>query len=71
MTHRPEPSEKLIRLSDVLTHYVPISKSNWYRGVHQGKFPKPIKFGPRISFYRLSEIKALVDAFDEGKANAT
>ncbi len=40
---------------------LPISHSNWYRGVKEGRFPLPKKFG-RMSLWRLEDIKQLVDS---------
>jgi prophage regulatory protein len=28
---------------------IPVSKSTWWAGVKTGRFPKPIKLGPRIT----------------------
>ena len=28
---------------------IPVSKSTWWAGVKIGRFPKPIKIGPRIT----------------------
>lgn len=38
----------------------PVSKSTWYAGVKAGRFPKPIKLGPRITAYRIEDIRALL-----------
>jgi len=40
---------------------LPISHSNWYRGVKEGRFPPPKKFG-RMSLWRLEDIKKLVES---------
>jgi len=55
--------DKLLRLKDVLT-LVPVGKSSWWKGVKEGRFPKPIKLGPRTTCWRYSDIIALM----EGKA---
>lgn len=51
---------ELLRLPAVL-QVVPIPKSSWWRGVAEGRFPKPIKLGPRTSAWLASDIKALID----------
>ena len=51
--------EKLLRLSEVLTR-VPISRSAWYQGVKTGKFPPPIKLGPKTSAWRESDVNRLI-----------
>ena len=39
-------NESPLRLSQVLK-IVPISKSAWWQGCKDGRYPKPIKQGPR------------------------
>jgi prophage regulatory protein len=46
---------------------IPVSKSTWWAGVKSGRFPKPVKtLGPRITAWRVSDIKALIE--QEGTA---
>jgi len=33
----------------------PVSKSTWWAGVKSGRFPKPVKLGPRITAWRAEE----------------
>jgi len=40
---------------------IPISKSSWWEGVKSGRYPKPIKLGPRTTVWKYSEILALVE----------
>ncbi len=49
-----------MRLNQVL-QVIPISKSAWYRGQQEGRYPAAISLGPRTSAYRISEIKQLLD----------
>ncbi|MGB4912538.1 MAG: AlpA family phage regulatory protein [Candidatus Dechloromonas phosphoritropha] len=39
---------------------IPISKSSWWQGCKDGKFPKPVKLGPRTTAWRVSDIRALI-----------
>lgn len=41
---------------------IPVSKSTWWAGVRSGKFPKPVKLGPRTTAWRVSDIRALIAA---------
>ena len=50
----------LIRLPEVLRR-IPVSKSTWWAGVRTGKFPKPVKLGPRLTCWRLAEIDDLAE----------
>jgi prophage regulatory protein len=38
----------------------PISRSAWYAGQAAGRFPKPVKLGPRAAAYRVEDIRALL-----------
>ena len=64
------PRTGLVRLSQILapTGPIPVSKSTWWQGVRDGRFPKPLKLGPRTTVWRVVEIRALFEG-DQGKAN--
>lgn len=49
-----------LRLKDVLRLF-PVSKSTWWLGVQQGRFPKPVKLSTRISAWRVSDIQNLLE----------
>ena len=53
------PSTGFLRLPQVLA-IIPISKSVWWEGCKTGRFPKPIKLGPRTTAWRTEDIAALV-----------
>lgn len=56
------PTTELMRLPDI-TRELGISKSTWYQGMKDGRFPKQIKLGGgKSSAWRTSEIRALIDA---------
>jgi predicted DNA-binding transcriptional regulator AlpA len=57
---RPADTDRLIRLPEVLQR-LPISRSSWWAGVKNGRFPRPVKLGPRTTTWRLSDITALVE----------
>ena len=40
---------------------IPISSTTWWEGVKSGKFPQPIKFGPRITVWRVEDIRELIE----------
>ena len=52
-------NESLLRLPQVL-NIIPISKSAWWQGCKEGRYPKPIKLGPRTTVWRASDIAALM-----------
>ena len=39
---------------------VPVCKSTWWAGVKSGRFPSPIKLGPRTTAWRVEDIRALI-----------
>jgi predicted DNA-binding transcriptional regulator AlpA len=55
----PLPSEGYARLAQVLA-VIPVSKSTWWAGCKSGKFPAPIKLGPRTTAWRVEDIRALI-----------
>lgn len=55
-------SPRLLRITDVLAPNgpIPVSKSTWWEGVRNGRYPKPIKLSPKITVWRSDEINQLV-----------
>jgi len=53
------PTTGFLRLSQVL-NFIPISKSAWWDGCKNGRFPKPVKLAPRTTAWRAEDIAALV-----------
>jgi len=46
----------------------PISRSGWYEGIRQNRYPKPVKISPRCSAWRISDIRDLINKLGlEGK----
>jgi prophage regulatory protein len=56
------PETGLVRLKDILAPVgpIPISKSTWWAGVKDGRFPKPLKLGARVTVWRVRDIRALI-----------
>ncbi|MCU7876789.1 MAG: AlpA family phage regulatory protein [Candidatus Thiodiazotropha sp. (ex Lucinoma borealis)] len=40
----------------------PVSRSTWWNGVKDGRFPKPVKLGPRTTAWRVEDIRILIDS---------
>jgi prophage regulatory protein len=49
----------LWRLSTVLEHF-PVSRSGWYQGVKDGRYPAPVRTGAKVVFWRSSDIRSLI-----------
>lgn len=41
---------------------VPVCKSTWWAGVKSGRFPSPVKLGPRTTAWRVEDIRNLISA---------
>jgi predicted DNA-binding transcriptional regulator AlpA len=56
------PQTGLVRLTHILAPRgpIPVSKSTWWTGVKSGRFPKSVKLGPRITAWRVEDIRALI-----------
>ena len=54
------PQTGLLRIKQVLK-FVPVSRSNWWAGVKSGRFPQSIKLSERVTVWRASDIRALVE----------
>ncbi|WP_077071201.1 helix-turn-helix transcriptional regulator [Mailhella massiliensis] len=52
-------NESLLRLPQVLK-IIPISKSAWWQGCKDGRYPQPIKLGPRTTVWKASDISAFM-----------
>jgi predicted DNA-binding transcriptional regulator AlpA len=54
------PEGGLVRIKQVLK-FVPVSRSTWWSGVRDGRFPKPFKLSERVTVWRVSDIRAVVE----------
>ena len=58
----------LVRQSDLIPAVLPFSASSLWRQVRAGTFPKPIKVSPRITAWRVGDVRLWLAA--QGKAEA-
>lgn len=63
------PASGFVRLSQIIGNsktypptpaIIPVSKSTWWAGVKSGRFPKPIKLGPRTTVWFVEDIRNLI-----------
>ena len=61
------PETGFIRLKDIIGPQgpIPISRSSWFAGIKDGRFPKPVSLGPRTSAYKVEDIRALLSQFGD------
>jgi prophage regulatory protein len=64
------PSDGFVRIGQIvgdpdadppIIAAIPVSKSRWWEGVRQGKYPAAIKLGPATTVWKVSDIRALID----------
>jgi prophage regulatory protein len=57
------PETGFVRLNSIVGRGrpIPVSKSTWWAGVKSGRFPQPVKLGPRITAWRVEDIRALIE----------
>ncbi len=60
--HPDIKTNRLLRITDIIAPRgpIPVGKSTWWEGVKSGRFPQPIKLGPRITVWREEDIEALL-----------
>ena len=54
------PQEGFVRLPVILAVF-PVGKSSWWAGVKAGRFPTPVKLGPRTTAWRVEDIRRLIE----------
>lgn len=69
------PESGFVRLPQIIgdkkrgiTAVVPVSKTAWWDGVKTGRFPKPVKLGPRTTAWRVEDIRRLINGNLENEA---
>lgn len=68
-TTRAIPATGFLRLNQVL-QFIPVGKTAWYNGVKEGRYPAPIKLGPRTAAYRAQDIRALIERLEQSVETA-
>lgn len=55
------PETGYMRLPQVLAVY-PVSRSTWWSGVRNGRYPKPVRLGARCTAWHVEDIIALLES---------
>ncbi|MBM1174563.1 helix-turn-helix transcriptional regulator [Microvirga arabica] len=60
-SHLPETG--FVRLPSIIAPHgcIPVSRSSWWAGVAAGRFPKPVKLGPRTVAWTAESIRELIE----------
>ncbi|MBM4207425.1 MAG: AlpA family phage regulatory protein [Gammaproteobacteria bacterium] len=40
---------------------IPVSKSTWWQGIKDGRYPKPVKLSARTTAWKVEDIRALIE----------
>lgn len=56
MAHTPISPDAHLRERDVLA-LIPVSRSQFWRMVRDGRFPKPVRLGARITAWRFGDVQ--------------
>lgn len=61
--HNPLPDTGFVRLPAIIAPGgpIPVGKSSWWQGIKEGRYPKPVKLGPKTTAWRVEDIRALID----------
>lgn len=63
------PDTGYLRLSQIIGNpktnppipaIIPVSKSTWWQGVRTGRYPKPVRLGPRITAWSVDSIREFI-----------
>ena len=54
------PETGFVRLPHIL-RVIPVSKSTWWSGVREGRYPASVKLAPRVTAWRVEDIRALIE----------
>ena len=58
------PSYGYLRLPQILAIF-PVGKSSWWEGCRTGRYPKPVKLGPRTTVWSAEDIAAFIKRVNE------
>jgi hypothetical protein len=67
--HNPLPETGYVRIAQIIGDpkatppmppIIPVSRSTWWAGVKSGRFPKPVKLGPRTTVWNVDDIRKLI-----------
>jgi prophage regulatory protein len=55
------PETGFVRLPQILAVY-PVSRSSFWAGVKEGRYPAPVKLSARCTAWRVDDIRALIES---------
>jgi len=67
--NNPLPETGFLRLKQILADkkanppvpaIIPVGRTSWFEGVKNGRYPSPVKLGPRTTAWRVEDIRELI-----------
>jgi prophage regulatory protein len=55
------PETGFLRLPQIIPSIIPVSKSTWWAGIQEGRYPRPVKLSARCTAWRVEDIRALIE----------
>lgn len=62
------PATGFIREAQLIPEVLPVSSPTLWRWCKSGKFPRPVKLGPRVTAWRVEDVRSWMDARTAGGA---
>jgi predicted DNA-binding transcriptional regulator AlpA len=53
------PAEGFVRVPTI-TAVLGIGRSTWWAGVKDGRFPRPVRLGPRMTAWRVADVRKVL-----------
>jgi prophage regulatory protein len=69
----PDHTSGLRRLKSIIgpDGPIPVSRSTWWAGVKSGRFPAPVKLGPRLTVWKETDLRKLIEEGIPGAGQTT
>ena len=62
MTNQALPETGFVRVKQIIAPGpIPVSRSTWWQGVKDGKYPPPVKLSENVTAWRVEDIRDLID----------
>ncbi len=57
-----QPNSRFLRIAQIIAPEgpIPVGRSTWWAGVKSGRFPKPLKLGPKTTVWFSDDLDELI-----------
>lgn len=63
------PDEGFVKVPQIIAVF-PVSRSGWWQGVKDGKYPAPVKLGPKNTAWKVQDIRKLIADYSNASNDA-